>query len=185
MDRQLVVRAQGGDHAAFAALAAASIGRLTAVARLTLQDRPLAEDAVQEALIEGWRNIRGLRDADRFEAWLHRLLMRACFAQVRRQRRQRVVEIPLPVLGGPTVTGAEPALLVRDELERGLRALAADQRAVIVLTYYLDLPLAEVARVLDVPIGTVKSRLNRALAALRARLEADRREPSPTAERYA
>jgi RNA polymerase sigma-70 factor, ECF subfamily len=185
MDRQLVVRAQGGDHGAFAALAAASIGRLSAVARLTLHDRQRADDAVQEALVEAWRNIRGLRDPDRFEAWLHRLLMRACFDEVRRERRHQVVEIPMPALGGLSVAAADRHLDIHDQLERGLRNLAADQRAVIVLTYYLDLPLAEVARVLDLPVGTAKSRLNRALAALRARLEADEREPARTAERFA
>jgi RNA polymerase sigma-70 factor (ECF subfamily) len=185
MDRQLVVRAQGGDHAAFALLAAASIGRLTAIARLTLRDDPAAQDAVQEALVEAWRNIRSLPDPDRFDAWLYRLLIRACFDQARQQRRQRVVEIPLPALGGPTVAAADRDLVVHDELERGLRGLAPDQRAVIVLTFYLDLPVAEVATVLDLPIGTVKSRLNRALAALRARLDADAREPSPAAERFA
>jgi RNA polymerase sigma factor (sigma-70 family) len=185
MDRQLVVRAQGGDHTAFAALAAASIGRLTAVARLTLRDSPRAEDAVQDALIDAWRNIRRLRDPDRFDAWLYRLLMRACLDQARQQRRRRVVEIPLPALGGPTVAAADRDLVVHDELERGLRSLAPDQRAVVVLIYYVDLPIGEVAHVLDVPIGTVKSRLNRALAALRARLDADARDPSPSTERFA
>jgi RNA polymerase sigma-70 factor, ECF subfamily len=185
MDRQLVVRAQDGDHAAFAALAAASIGRLTAVARLTLRDDPAAQDAVQEALVEAWRSIRGLRDPDRFDAWLYRLLLRACFDQARHERRRRVSEVPLPELGGPSVAGAERDLVVNDELERGLRGLPPEQRAVIVLAFYLDLPLAEIAAVLDCPIGTVKSRLNRALAALRARLEADAREPSQSTERFA
>jgi RNA polymerase sigma-70 factor, ECF subfamily len=185
MDRQLVVRAQGGDHAAYAALAAASIGRLTAIARMTLRDEPHAQDAVQEALVEAWRNIRGLRDPDRFDAWLYRLLLRACFDQARSERRRRVVEVELPELGGPSVGSADRDLVIRDELERGLRGLAPEQRAVIVLAFYLDLPLSEVARILDRPIGTVKSRLNRALAALRARLEADAREPSQPAERYA
>lgn len=185
MDRQLVVRAQDGDHAAFAALAGASIGRLTAIARLTLRDDAAAQDAVQEALVAAWRSIRGLREPDRFEAWLHRLLMRACLDQARHERHHRVLEIPLPDLGGPSVAAADRDLVVHDELERGLRGLAPDRRAVIVLAFYLDLPLAEIATVLDCPIGTVKSRLNRALAALRARLEADAREPSQPTERYA
>jgi RNA polymerase sigma-70 factor, ECF subfamily len=183
MDRQLVVRAQAGDHAAFAALAGASIGRLTAIARLTLRDGPRAEDAVQEALVGAWRNIRSLRDPERFDAWLYRLLMRACADQIRGERRHRVVQ--LPELGGPAVPGPDARLAVHDELERGLRALPMDQRAVVVLTYYLDLPLADVAEVLEVPLGTVKSRLNRALSGLRARLEADSRLPSLSAERYA
>jgi len=185
MDRQLVVRAQGGDHAAFAALAAASIGQLTAIARLTLHDDPQAQDAVQEALVGAWRNIRGLRDPDRFDAWLYRLLLRACLDQARQERRHRVVEIPLPELSGPSVAAADRDLVVHDELERGLRGLPREQRAVIVLVFYVDLPLAEVAQILDCPLGTVKSRLNRALAALRARLEADAREPSQPTERYA
>jgi RNA polymerase sigma factor (sigma-70 family) len=185
MDQQLVVRAQDGDHAAFAVLATASIGRLTAIARLTLQDGPRAEDAVQEALVGAWRNIRSLRDPERFDAWLYRLLMRACADQARGERRHRVVELPAPELGGPIVAGADAGLAIHDELERGLRALPADQRAVVVLTYYLDLPLADVAQALDVPLGTVKSRLNRALSGLRARLEADERVSSRTAERFA
>jgi RNA polymerase sigma-70 factor (ECF subfamily) len=182
MDWQLVVKAQGGDHAAFAALAAASIGRLTAIARLTLRDNHLAQDAVQEALVEAWRNIRSLRDPDRFDAWLYRLLLRACLDQAHRERRQRVAEILLPELGGPSVASADRDIAVHDELERGLRDLTPAQRAVIVLAFYLDLPLAEVATVLDCPIGTVKSRLNRALAALRARLDAAARDRGPATE---
>jgi RNA polymerase sigma factor (sigma-70 family) len=185
MDRQLVVRAQAGDHAAFAALAGASIGRLTAIARLTLRDGSRAEDAVQEALVGAWRNIRSLHDPERFDAWLYRLLMRACADQARSERRNRVVQLPVLELVGPFVAAPDTGLAVHDELERGLRALPTDQRAVIVLTYYLDLPLADVAEALEVPLGTVKSRLNRALSGLRARLEADGRAPSQSAEHFA
>jgi RNA polymerase sigma factor (sigma-70 family) len=185
MDQQLVIRARDGDHAAFATLASASIGRLTAIARLTLQDGPRAEDAVQDALVGAWRNIRSLRDPARFDAWLYRLLMRACSDVARTERRRRVVELPLPELGGPSVAAADAHLAVADELERGLRALPVEQRAVVVLTYYLDLPLAEVAAALDVPLGTVKSRLNRALAGLRAHLDADARVAARTAEHFA
>jgi len=117
---------------------------------------------VQEALVEAWRNIRGLRDPGRFDAWLYRLLLRACFDQARSERRRRIVEVELPELGGPSVGSADRDLVIRDELERGLRGLAPEQRAVIVLAFYLYLPLSEVARILDRPIGTVKSRLNRA-----------------------
>lgn len=130
MDRQLVVRAREGDHSAFAALAAASIGGLTAVARLTLRDGHHVEDAVQEALIEAWRGIRGLRDPDRFEAWLHRLLMRACFDQVRRERHHQGVELSLLPSSGSTAAAADRHLLLHDELERGRRTLRVEQRAV-------------------------------------------------------
>jgi hypothetical protein len=77
MQRELVERAMAGDHGAFAELARASIGRLYAAARLILRDDHRAEDATQEALVAAWRDLSALRDPDRFEAWLHRLLVRA------------------------------------------------------------------------------------------------------------
>jgi RNA polymerase sigma-70 factor (ECF subfamily) len=185
MDRELVVRAQGGDRDAFSVLAATSLGRLNAVARLIVRDEQGAEDAVQDALVEAWRSIRGLRNPDRFEAWLHRLLVRACYSHARKGRRQQVAEIRLLPTDGSIEADAQRALAIHDQLERGLRRLQPDQRAVLVLTYYLDLPLAEAAEILAVPTGTVKSRLNRALSALRAVLEADEREPGRVKERLA
>jgi len=91
--RDLVIRARGGDRDAFTELVARSIGRLTAVARLILRDEYAAQDAVQEAFIEAWRSLPGLREPDRFEAWLRRLLIRACFKGVRRSKRVEAVEI--------------------------------------------------------------------------------------------
>ena len=85
VDRQLVIRAREGDHDAFARLAAASIGRLNGIARLILHDYGLAEDAVQESLVEAWRSLRGLRDPDRFDPWLNRILVRACQDARRRE----------------------------------------------------------------------------------------------------
>src|SRR6188768_4431122 len=86
----LVERAQRGDHEAFDDLATAAYGRLYAIARRILRDGYAAEDAVQEALIRGWRDLRSLRDPDRFEAWMHRLLINACHDQSRRSRRFEV-----------------------------------------------------------------------------------------------
>jgi RNA polymerase sigma-70 factor, ECF subfamily len=175
VDRDLVLRAQQGDHRAFAEIASGSFGRLVAVARLILRDGNLAEDAVQEALVDAWRSLPTLRQPDRFDAWLRRLAVRACFDQARRSRRRGVVEVPLlPMDDVPTPDGAH-ALAARDEVERGLAHLSPEQRAVLVLTYYLDLPLAESAEVLGIPIGTLKSRLDRARSALRAALEAQDR----------
>jgi RNA polymerase sigma-70 factor, ECF subfamily len=180
--RELVVRARGGDRDAFSELATRSIGRLTALARMILRDEYAAQDAVQETFIEAWRSLPGLREPDRFDAWTRRLLVRACFRGVRRTRRLQAVEIQLTPADEPAVSGGERALAVRDQLERGLARLPAEQRAVVVLVYYLDLPLADAAESLGIPLGTTKSRLNRATSALRAALDADNRATARTGE---
>jgi RNA polymerase sigma-70 factor, ECF subfamily len=176
MDRRLVVRAQEGDHDAFSQIAASSIGRLTAVARLILHDEYRAQDAVQDALVDAWRDIRSLRDPDRLDAWLHRLLVRACYGQAKRAWRRDRVEIPLSPEHDPSFAGSQTAVDARDQLERALRRLSEDQRAVPVLTYFVDLPLAEGAEVLGIPVGTMKSRLNRATAAV---VPCQPRRPAP------
>jgi RNA polymerase sigma factor (sigma-70 family) len=175
MHRELVVKAQGGDRDAFSRLAAASLGHLNAVARLVVRDETQAEDAVQDALVDAWRDLRGLRDPERFDGWLYRLLIRSCQDVSRRQRRRRTIELPMLAVEGPATPDSQHAVAVTDELERGLRRLTVEQRAVLVLTFYLDLSLADAAAVLGIPVGTMKSRLHRSLAALRAELEAGRR----------
>jgi RNA polymerase sigma-70 factor (ECF subfamily) len=180
--QDLVIRARGGDRDAFSRLAAGSIGRLTAVARMILRDEYAAQDAVQEAFIEAWRSLPGLREPDKFEAWSRRLLVRACFKRSRRSRRVEAVEIRMTPGDEPAISGGERALDLRDQLERGLARLPAEQRAVVVLVYYLDLPLADAAQALGIPLGTTKSRLNRATQALRAAIEADDRMPSGMGE---
>ena len=92
--RELVERAGGGDHDAFAVLATASATRLDAAARLILRDAELARDAVQNTLVRAWRDLPGLRDPDRFDAWLHRLLVNACLDEARRRRR-RPIEVEI------------------------------------------------------------------------------------------
>jgi RNA polymerase sigma-70 factor (ECF subfamily) len=175
MQRDLVLRAREGDHDAFSQLAADSIERLVRFARLIVRDDDRADDAVQQALITAWLDIRGLRDPDRFDAWIYRILVRACYRTARRERSRMTREVPLL----PIDTGVEPdsqhTVAVRDQIDRGFRRLPVDQRAVLVLHHYLGLPDREVGEVLGVPLGTVKSRLNRAAAGLRASLEADER----------
>jgi len=90
----LVVRAQAGDHEAFSALAAGSVSRLLAAARLILRDEDRAQDAVQEAMVDAWLDVRGLRDPDRWDAWVRRLLLRGCYRAAKRERNRRVVEVP-------------------------------------------------------------------------------------------
>ena len=92
--RGLVEQARKGDHDASTALVDLILVRLDAVARLIVRDPEFAREAVQETYIGGWRDLPGLRDPDRFDAWLHRLIVNACLDQVRRRRR-RVIEVEL------------------------------------------------------------------------------------------
>ena len=142
--RDLVERARRGDHDAFAALAGAAIARLDAAARLILRDRELARDAVQDAMMRAWRDLPGLRDPEKFDAWLHRLTVHACI-DAARHRRRRPIEVELNVLDSPTVADISSQIIDRDLLDRGLRALEPEWRAVVVLHYYLGMPLPDVA----------------------------------------
>ena len=128
VDRQLVVLAREGDHDAFARLAAASIGRLNAIARLILHDYGAAEDAVQDALVDAWRDLRGLRDPDRFDPWVTRILVRHCQDHRRRVRRRGLVELPWLMDDGPASDDTQANLAVADQLERGLQRLTTEQR---------------------------------------------------------
>jgi len=157
-------------------LAAASIAQLNGAARLITRDIALAEDAVQEALTRAWRDLPTLRDPDRYEAWLHRLLVRSCFDELRKTRARRV-EVTLTDKHQPVAQGVESGVVDRDELERGFRRLAPEQRAVVVLHFYLGLSLADTAHALGVRPGTARSRLHRAVRTLRAALDADARTP--------
>jgi RNA polymerase sigma-70 factor, ECF subfamily len=174
MQRDLVERARRGDHDAFTELAGAAISRLDSAAWLILRDSEQAKDAVQNALVRAWRDLPTLRDPDRFDAWLRRLLVRACIDEARRLRRHRI-DVDLTTLDSPAVAGHESAIADRDQLERGFVRLEPEMRAVIVLHHYLDLPLPDVAATLGIPIGTAKSRLHRALGQMRAALDADAR----------
>jgi RNA polymerase sigma-70 factor (ECF subfamily) len=169
----LVDRAQHGDREAFGVLAGGAVDRLYATARHILRDAELAEDATQEALVRAWRDLPALRDAERFDAWLYRLLVNAC-NDVGRRRRRRRAEITV-VSTEPSELDRATELADRDELERGLRRLTDAQRSVLVLSYYRGLSPGEMAEALDIPVGTVKSRLHYAIDALRAALAADER----------
>ena len=176
MQRDLTIRAQQGDHDAFSALVAMSIGRLYSIASLILRDRDGAEDATQEALVQAWRDIRGLRNPDSLDPWLNRLLVRACYRQTRRDHRRARVELHVVTEIEPSLRSHEHRIADHDQLERGFARIDLDQRAVLVLHHYAGLPLTEVADVLAIPVGTAKSRLNRGIAAIRAALEADNRD---------
>jgi RNA polymerase sigma factor (sigma-70 family) len=185
MDRDIVVRARAGDRDAFSMLATASIGRLNAVARLIVRDDGRAEDAVQDALVDAWLDLPALRDPDRFDAWLNRILIHACQNLARRSGRQWRLEVPLQPIDSRSVPDIQATSALADEIERGFSRLTIEQRSVLVLIYYLDLSQADAAATMGIPVGTLKSRLNRALKALRASLEADARLPRFSAEHLA
>jgi RNA polymerase sigma-70 factor (ECF subfamily) len=175
--RGLVERARRGDHEAFAELLDVRLARLDAAARLIVRDAELARDAVQEAMIRAWRDLPGLRDPDRFDAWLQRLLANACLDLVRRRKR-RVIEVELTPIDAPSAHDFAGGLADRQMLETALGGLAPGHRAVVALHYLLGMPLPEVATSLGIPLGTAKSRLHYALGAMRIAVTA---EPEPSA----
>jgi RNA polymerase sigma-70 factor (ECF subfamily) len=173
MERSLVEQAQRGDREAFTRLAFELSDRLFAVAHRILRDFDSAGDALQVTLLRIWRDLPTLRDPALIEAWAYRVLVRVCHDELRKLRRQA------PALHLLAADGAEedPAISIadREQLDRAFRTLTVEQRAAIVLQYYRDLTLPEIAEVLQVPIGTVRSRLHYARRALRAAIEADAR----------
>ena len=177
MDTDLVTRAQHGDEEAFASLALAAGDRLHAVAHRILRDLDLAEDATQQALLAIWRDLPQLRDPARFDAWSYRLLVRACYAEGRKEHRWTPNMHLLPSLE-PMQSDGSGMVIDRDQLERGFRRLSIDHRAVVVLHHYLDWPLDRVADALGIPAGTARSRLHHAMRGLRAALDADARPPA-------
>jgi RNA polymerase sigma-70 factor (ECF subfamily) len=144
---------------------------------LRLRDTAAAEDVVQEALIRAWRDLPGLRDADRFDAWLYRLTMHACLDLVRRRRR-RPIEVELTPLHVPRTADTSTAFAERELIDAALRGLDPGHRAVVALHYLLGMPLPTVAATLGIPLGTAKSRLHHALAAMRMTVAVES-EPEP------
>ena len=169
----LVVAARSGDREAFDLLAAMFVDRLYAIARLVLRDSDRAEDAVQETLVRFWRDLPALREPDRFDAWIRRLLMRAITDEFRRERHHQASVVVLRL--EPSTADASAALVVREQLEVGFRRLSLQHRAIVVLRLYLGLSIEEAAATLGIPVGTAKSRLHYATDAMRLALEADAR----------
>jgi RNA polymerase sigma-70 factor (ECF subfamily) len=170
--------AQQGDRAAFTTLAASMESRLHGVAYGILRDMHLAQDAVQVALLEAWRDLPQLRDPQAFEAWIYRMLVRSCRRESKRAERW----LPAGAVQArePVAPDGVDLVVDRDQLERAFRRLSVEERTVIVLYHYLDLPHDRVAATLGVPAGTARSRLSRAMRSLRASIEADGRTPAPS-----
>jgi RNA polymerase sigma-70 factor (ECF subfamily) len=176
MSQDLVLRAQAGDRDAYESLARAAAQRLHLVALRILRDADAAEDAVQATLLAMWRDLPSLRDPDRFDAWTYRMVVRACHNVGRRERRMRVEVVDI----SDDVRARDDQfadVVVRDELARAFERLSLDHRTVVVLHHLVGLPIAEIAEILDIPYGTVGSRLHHAMRAMRASLEASERTP--------
>jgi RNA polymerase sigma-70 factor (ECF subfamily) len=171
LQRAVVERARAGDHEAFTQLVRASYPRLHGTASLILRDQDRARDAVQDAYVLAWRHVRALRDPDAWDAWLYRLVVRACYRAHRTEKHHSLVELhiqPDPErVAAPDVSGD---VAERDRLHRELDRLDLDRRTVLILHFYLDLPLTAVADILSIPVGTAKSRLHRGLEDMRASL---------------
>ena len=175
MLRDIVDQARQGDEEAFGALVRAVGDRCMFIAHRILRDAGLAEDAVQAALVTVWRELPTLRDLDRFEAWLHRILVNACYAEARRGRRFATNVVLLET--DRPATDEYLTVHDRDQLDRAFRRLTPEQRAILVFHYALGMTVPEVADHLGIPLGTAKSRLSYATASIRAALEADARSP--------
>ena len=174
MDRDLVEAARNGDREAYVDLIRVRSDRLFAIAQRILRDIDRAEDALQDALVIAWRDLRGLRDPDRFDAWLQRLLINVCITQATRERRRTANLRVLPI-DGPAAPDELLSIADRDQLDRGFRRLPPEQRAILVLHHYLGYEPSEIAETLGIPAGTARSRLHHAHRAMRAALEADAR----------
>lgn len=174
-DTTLVRRARAGDAAAFESIAASRLPAAFRLASAILGSEADAADATQNALLAAWRELPRLREVDRFDAWLHRILVNECRMQVR--RRARVREIPMGPESGPNprdLAYATPTLdrvELMDLLEGAFEQLDPEDRAMVVLHHLEDRPLAEIAATLHMPVGTVKWRLHEARQALQRALE--------------
>ena len=177
MDPELVEAARRGDRDAFDALMRREVARVYRTSLAILGNASDAEEATQDAFLSAWRNLRSLRDPARFDAWLGRIVVNACRMTLRRSRGVR--EIPLEaddaVVGVERAkeASADPASIAVDALafDRAFESLSVDERQLLTLAYADDRPLEELGRLLDIPVGTVKSRLSRARAALARGLE--------------
>jgi RNA polymerase sigma factor (sigma-70 family) len=177
MDLALVEAARSGDEEAFASIVRGSADRLFVVAHRILRDVGRAEDAVQQTLVTAWRDLPTLRDTERFEAWLHRILVHACYAEAKRASRWSAKLAILP-LDGPASRDTTQDVITLDALDRAFRRLPTEQRAAFVLHHHLGWSVAEIAANLGVPAETIKSRIRYATSSLRAALDADARTTS-------
>jgi RNA polymerase sigma-70 factor (ECF subfamily) len=174
VDRELVIAAQRGDQVAFVDLLRGRVDRLFAISRRILRDVDRAEDALQDALVIAWRDLPSLRDPDRFDFWIQRLLANMCIDHARRDRR-RYAKLQVLTVDGHAAPDELEGVIDRDVVERAFRRLTPEERAILVLRHYLGYEPSTIAEILGVPGGTIRARLHHAHRAMRAAIEADAR----------
>jgi len=174
VDRDLVEAARRGDREAYADLIRIHGDRLYAIAQRILRDVDRTEDALQDALVIAWRDLPDLRDPDRFDYWIQRVLTNMCIEHARRDRR-RYAKLEVLNLDDHVARDELAGLVDRDTVDRAFRRLKPDERAVLVLRHYLGYEPALIAEMLGLPGGTIRSRLHHAHRAMRAAIEADAR----------
>jgi len=177
LNRELVEAARRGDRDAFEALVRGEVAGVYRTALAILGNAADAEEATQDAFLGAWRGFPSLRDPERFDAWLGRIVVNACRMTLRRRRGVREIaldaDVAAAVVERATEASADPAAIAIDALtfDRAFESLSVDERQLLTLAYADDRPLEEVGRLLDIAVGTVKSRLSRARAALARGLE--------------
>lgn len=176
MDRALVERARDGDQEAYQALARSSARRLFLIAQRILRDSDAAEDAVQQTLVTMWRELPRLREPDNFDAWTYRIVTRNAVAEAKRQKRHRSAVQIMHI--EPASADGSAAVEARDAIDHAFERLSPEHRAVVVLRYYADMPIKEIAYAMGIPNGTVASRLHRAMADMRRAISDE--PPGPT-----
>jgi RNA polymerase sigma-70 factor (ECF subfamily) len=184
VQREVVERAAQGDQAAFASLATGHVDRCYALAYRILRDPHRAQDATQQALLNAWRDLATLRDPEKFDAWLHRIVVQACYLESRGERRW-TARVRLLSVVPPNSPDIAKSVVDRDALDHAFRLLTPEQRAVVVLHHHLGYPLTEIAATLGIPEGTARSRLHYAVRQLRAALDADAPSATTSQERPA
>ena len=158
-------------EAAFVQLVKPEMPGAYRLAGYLLRDEGEAEDAAQEAVAKAWESWSKLRDRERFAAWFGRIVSNVCLDRLRQRRGIRVLEINDAIAGETHARDAFRDALARDEVGRLVQTLPPDQQMVVALRFWRDLPLEEIADRLDLPLGTVKSRLHYAMRALRRELD--------------
>ncbi len=177
----LVRRASRGDVAAFDELVASRLAQSLRLARAIVDSSADAEDVVQEAFVSAWRNLPRLREPDRFDAWFGRILVNTARTHVRRRGAVRPISIDRRHVDdgreddtpGQHDPGLE-SVVSSDALGRAINRLTIDQRSILALHHLEERPVAQIAAVLGIPVGTAKWRLHAARQALERALEAER-----------